>query len=1539
MKSTYRPSLRGLKRRSLCLAVAGCFLSHYAYATGTIDNIAHGAATISTAGNVTTIANTPGTIINWHDFSIHNNETVIFNQVNAASAILNRVTGGNMTQILGTLQSNGKVYLINPAGIAIGQNAMIDVAGFVASTLNITDSDFLKGKNNFAADTLKPGSVVNAGKITTPNGGFVYLVAPKVENNGIISAPSGEAILAAGNSVELVDSTDPSQRVTVSANTTDVNLSLLMTQAGGNIFSVLNKGTVSANTISKDVTGRIFFKSAGDIQTTTTSVIEAHGDALSNGGTFIGFADHNGQYAGAFNFSGKNGGYVETSGESVNIDGILLNLAHFDPSGKGGHWLIDPSNFTIDSSVASTINSQLDADASVIIDAQVQGASTGGGIDVQANIEKTTGTGHASLTLAADGQITFDPNIGISNNNGSYHGTLDVSLSSDFNNTGSGGVTFYSGSNINTNGTTIINVNSGDFLLGDVNATAISFIQSQDINLTVAAGNITLQGGSGTGAEARIFATHNLRIITLGNSAPGNITLQGGSGIQTAAGFEAGHDIQIDTSGDITLFGGTGGGAGNVDAQGFFIGSDAYIGADNDIKIFYHSAGKLLKLVAGNAGDNDSATIGAGHDLTIEGIGNNFNPNTEVTGGDSTGDTSGRHGNLAAIVAENQLTLNATRLIMVGGNYNGGTGFQNDIAIVGSTNQAGGSTYGRIDINLTDGTFAGDLTMNNPTAGVAGTAIGNFLGNADITIDAKNILLKDYSGIGAKGYLGGASTGTASTANNAKIDITATGGFSADQSHTFIGSNDGDARIDIVATGDASTGDGFTLANGVKVGHASTGTGHVNITGTGYSGSSGGSGVVIRNSFISAYNGDININATSHGSGSNCCQDGAFLESASISTNTGNINITGDAFSTGSDSVGIEIVTNAVNNTLIHSSSGDIKLMGSAVDTTGTNSNGIWIASSLYTEISTDSGDIRLEGSSNVNENIHFTNPNLKIYAMGANGDISIRAKTAEMDISGADIRAGHDLTLHSENGAIAQPTGSITVGNKVTAQATNGINLASSNNTLTKIDALTGSGGVTLGTQNDLEATIAAASGDINVSVTNGGNLNVNGSFYTTSGNVTVTADGNITGNSVASIESQSGGTVSLTSNNGGIDMTGGARIVGGTVSLEANGPIKASVNAPNISAATNNQSILINSISAAHNMSLITGTDGAGTADIQVNLLNGLASGANNISLRTFGLSTLKGNLVSNGGATLIDNLDGSLDILADTINLAAGSAINTEGNLEIFANTIDLNTSFISTNSGDITIGTNALTMDHTTIQAPSGSIDMLIKDSLTMNNRSTILADDININSLPLAFSLASDQATAQKITQLFTKLNKNAVFNINESAIRSYNNLNIAASEINLVGGRLVSDNTTSIFDIKGLTLTGGAQSSRIYGGSETLIVSGGPIVLGSGTSLAKIEAGSADSIFLSFPLLSTDGFIVDGVANAITSSTNSATGFFANGSPAILDQNLHVTYGGLGGEVATFLNHAFKESTKSDSLVLPDNDKNKKAKSQRECGA
>src|SRR5690606_14902950 len=95
----------------------------------------------------------PNAIINWQSFSIGANEITRFIQQSQASAVLNRVTGGggaiDPSVILGALQSNGRVFLINPSGITFGAGAQIDVAGLVASTLDISNADFLANRLRF----------------------------------------------------------------------------------------------------------------------------------------------------------------------------------------------------------------------------------------------------------------------------------------------------------------------------------------------------------------------------------------------------------------------------------------------------------------------------------------------------------------------------------------------------------------------------------------------------------------------------------------------------------------------------------------------------------------------------------------------------------------------------------------------------------------------------------------------------------------------------------------------------------------------------------------------------------------------------------------------------------------------------------------------------------------------------------------------------------------------------------------------------------------------------------------------------------------------------------------------------------------------------------------------------------------------------------------------------------------------------------------------------------------------------------------------
>jgi len=195
-----------LRVKAVTLAVASCFavsVQTPAFANPTGFAVVNGQVTFNYNGNTLNVTNTPGSIINWQRFSIGTNELTRFIQQSASSSVLNRVIGVDPSLILGALQSNGRVFLINPNGILFGAGAQIDVGGLVASTLNLSNQDFLAGRLRFT-DTPGAGSVVNNAAITTPTGGQVYLIAPSVQNSGIITSPQGEVILAAGRSVELV---------------------------------------------------------------------------------------------------------------------------------------------------------------------------------------------------------------------------------------------------------------------------------------------------------------------------------------------------------------------------------------------------------------------------------------------------------------------------------------------------------------------------------------------------------------------------------------------------------------------------------------------------------------------------------------------------------------------------------------------------------------------------------------------------------------------------------------------------------------------------------------------------------------------------------------------------------------------------------------------------------------------------------------------------------------------------------------------------------------------------------------------------------------------------------------------------------------------------------------------------------------------------------------------------------------------------------------------------------------------------------------
>src|SRR5688572_10223080 len=161
----------------MVLAVSSCFgMSAWANPLG--PQVVQGSATFQGLGsNNLQVRNAPGTVINWQGFSIGAGQVTSFIQQSASSAVLNRVVGADISHIHGTLQSNGRVFLINPAGIVVGASGAIDTAGFVGSTLNMLDADFLAGKLKFQGDA-SAGGITNQGTIRTGFGGSVVLIAP-----------------------------------------------------------------------------------------------------------------------------------------------------------------------------------------------------------------------------------------------------------------------------------------------------------------------------------------------------------------------------------------------------------------------------------------------------------------------------------------------------------------------------------------------------------------------------------------------------------------------------------------------------------------------------------------------------------------------------------------------------------------------------------------------------------------------------------------------------------------------------------------------------------------------------------------------------------------------------------------------------------------------------------------------------------------------------------------------------------------------------------------------------------------------------------------------------------------------------------------------------------------------------------------------------------------------------------------------------------------------------------------------------------------
>ncbi len=740
-----------IRPTAVALAVATCFSGSFALANPTNPTVVHGTASFATAGNILNITNSANAIINWGSFSINVNELTRFIQPSALSAVLNRVTGQDPSAILGALQSNGRVFLINPNGITFGAGAQIDVAGLVASSLKMSNEDFLNNRMRFT-DGAGAGSVVNQGSIT---GGSVYLVGNAVRNEGAITTtPGGEVVLAAGNSVELVNPGTPDLRVEITAPDNEArNLGAITAEAGRiGIYAGLinNGGRLNANSAVVEG-GRIVLKATQNTTLAAGSSTTANG--VTGGSVTVQSGDTtlvSGEIAATGN-AGQ-GGTAQVLGNQVG----LLDSASVDASGAagGGTVLVGGDFQGNNPEMQNAYRAYVGPGATIKADAIAQGdggkvvvwsddstrfhgniSARGGAAGGDGGFVEVSGKRLLSYTGLTDtrapngvtGILLLDPTDITIDNGGITNGSFDGDPFYTNNDPSSIQWSVIADQLLVSNA--IIQTSAYGGGLGDITIAANSPILNSIYTLDLRANNNIAVNGSITGTgDLKMYAGYDDNFSVPGvYNGTGNIVVSAPISMGNQIRLTAGNNVTVnnnltviaaaDTTGDIYV----NAVGGSIDVN------NATLSATGGNSIFNYGGSGAVSLYAPNG-----ITV---TNSTIQAQGGHYTPADAAYGGGYTTvnlDTSG------------PAVISGSNILATGGS--GAWGGSADIGLYGDTVSINGSmlkSTGGIG-TFYNGGYA-DLYVRSTQVGSSGT-----------TIDIANSTLQAIGGAGAPGFMQGA---------------------------------------------------------------------------------------------------------------------------------------------------------------------------------------------------------------------------------------------------------------------------------------------------------------------------------------------------------------------------------------------------------------------------------------------------------------------------------------------------------------------------------------------------------------------------------------------------------------------------------------------------------------------------------------------------------------------------------------------------------------------------------------------------------------
>ncbi|PIT81889.1 YDG domain-containing protein [Limnohabitans sp. 15K] len=1411
------------------MAWAGPAGSVSAVALPSGGQLAQGVATVQQAGAVMNIhQSTSKAVMNWNSFDIGTGAKVNIVQPGADAVMLNRVSSANPSQILGQLNANGQVVLVNPNGILFGKDGSVNASSFTASTLGINDANFMAGNHQFERNG-STASVVNQGSIKT-NGGYVALLGASVSNEGSIQTQGGAAYLAAAETVRIPIS--GSGRIKLELSPSRINAAVANAKGGtivtegGQVYmqaAVLNSAVASIiQSGSIDTTGEQggavhLLADGGQIKvdgsiTANSAGHDSQGQLRNGGDIVIGRDEATGALARITDVRGaklqSQGGFVETSGHELTVDAAMVTASV---------WLLDPDNIDITGDAvaatagyskikASDIGTALNAGTSVTVATTAANqvnqpiykdtAGTGpgsavtgdGNILVNAAIVKS-GANNASLTLTADNGVTINQRIGKASGDNTSTGKLDVTMTASGN---AATVTNRSGLTLNS----VIDAGDGNVTLTGTNSNTTGGSRGVNFNngSGITANTITVTG-TATGAaewnQGVLFAgTSSFK--STGSSVISGISSSTAGAINSAVVFNDGSNVTLDA------------GAGSLTVQGTHtvngyggIRFGTYGGSSTNPSL------TTKGIVTLGTQDSSNASLNAGFmlrgglitadtgSLTIKG---------QATGtGINLYDGYGTIKSNGGAITLNGVATTSGHGVYFNSNQVGTLNSGGDVTIIGSGqggNQGVQFNGGNVRV------YGNNVTIN----GTANTASGQ-------------------TGYGFYSTIGPGSGNTITAAGNLSI----TGALN--------GAGSGTAVF-------------HTSTNWQNLVNAYTAGGRLSITGTNNASASNAGATITMAGVQARAVGDLTISATTNN---------AATEAISVFSNSYLSGGAAPGYQGGASSF-----VSTGGNTILKSNQGSIFIQDGVpnsvtstaitgknviIDNTGGTFTGGVFAAGSGTSTSTTRAGVQISDSLAANDLYLASNATRRtITASDAAGQIVLSGKStgsASGYSVGVRIASTTSYVAPTTN-LLGTSTASVGVYNTAAITTSKDLNITGVSTSQSNTQGgVTLNASITTGSTGKVDITSTDTAGGSNWAYNQNAGVNINAG----SGGVTINATGsgsnsalNILGNITTT------GAVSLTGNAG----TGGGNGIytSGTIGISGT-----SLTMNGIGGTTGGVGAFLNSgttFTASTGDVSITASKPSSTSTAAINLA-GTINGVSTKSINLTGGLTGAGSIVTNGAAVILNNAMSALDDYAGAIS-GTGSLIHQTGKQTISGtNTYSGSTSI---NGGTLQVGNGGATG---TLGSTTG-VTLTNNANLTFNKTVNTSIDTAISGNGNVTATVTGDLSLASTIALTGTNtINLTSSGAITETAgSLAATNLYLTATNggIGAVGNRIQSDVSTLYVSAGGNVFVTEANSVTFAGrttagnGNIDVTTTNGTLTVNAVNSVGGITAHGTGNIIL-----------------------------------------------------------------------------------------